>query len=546
METRANYISVGFFTLLALVVTFALIYWFGRYGDNTNLIPLDVRIQGSVSGLGPGSVVQFNGINVGRVKGLSLDSADPRFVIVHTEVNEATPVRADTRANIGIRGLSGGAFIQLEGGSPSSPAVIGGANVIGKAPEIQGDPAALSDLLTRINGIAARTEQVMNTLEQFVSKNNVTVTQTFENAEIFSRALADNSDGVARFLDGAGKVATSLEQLSEKLDGSISRAEEILNAVDPNSINKTVKNVEDFTQSLADQRQQITNLIEVVNQSANQLDGFTKNLNTTLEKVDGVVSAVNPQTFQKTVQDISDAAKGAQTIVADVAKITTPLSQRSKEFEQIVSDTSKFASGAKSLINSVDENEVRKLISGLGQASDDVSKLLAAIDASKINGAVDDISKAAKGAQTIVTDVAKVTQPFGQRSNEIEAIITDASQLAARLNETSKKIDQVVDNANAMLQSSDGEGLVGDARRTLAEFRRSARNFNVQISSIANSVTGFTRRGLGDTQSLIRDARQSLNRIDRVMRNLESNPSSLITGAGGSRIRETSGGRPRR
>ena len=92
METRANYIAVGFFTLTAIVVVFAVIYWFGRYGEDDNLVPIDIRIQGSVSGLGPASTVQFNGIDVGRVDGLSLDTADPRYVIVHALISNATPV----------------------------------------------------------------------------------------------------------------------------------------------------------------------------------------------------------------------------------------------------------------------------------------------------------------------------------------------------------------------------------------------------------------------------------------------------------------------
>ena len=129
METRANYIAVGFFTLMAIIVVFAVIYWFGRYGEDDNLVPIDIRIQGSVSGLGPASLVQFNGIDVGRVEGLSLDHADPKIVIVRALINKATPVREDTKATIGVRGLSGGAFVQLEGGGAESASLLGAANL---------------------------------------------------------------------------------------------------------------------------------------------------------------------------------------------------------------------------------------------------------------------------------------------------------------------------------------------------------------------------------------------------------------------------------
>ena len=102
METRANYVAVGLFTLVALLAAFVFVYWVGRFDRGEDLIALDVRIKGSVSGLTTSSNELFNGIRVGRVTGLSLDRDDPRFVIVNTEINSQTPVRADTRAT-GVR-----------------------------------------------------------------------------------------------------------------------------------------------------------------------------------------------------------------------------------------------------------------------------------------------------------------------------------------------------------------------------------------------------------------------------------------------------------
>ena len=51
METRANYIAVGLLTLVALVASFLFVYWVGNYESSQENAVLDVRIQGSVSGL---------------------------------------------------------------------------------------------------------------------------------------------------------------------------------------------------------------------------------------------------------------------------------------------------------------------------------------------------------------------------------------------------------------------------------------------------------------------------------------------------------------
>ncbi len=538
METRANYIAVGFFTLVAVVTVFAVIYWFGRYGEDDNLVPIDIRIRGSVSGLGPASLVQFNGIDVGRVSGLSLDSADPRYVIIHSKINQATPVRSDTRASIGIRGLSGGAFIQLEGGSPTAPALLGpGVENSGEVPVISGDPSALSDLLTRVNSIAARTDDLMEKLENFIQANSDTVTRTLNNAETFSQALAQNSDGIGRFMQSAGDVAVSLQKMSEKLDGSLIRVEEILAAVEPQAIRNTIQNVETFTASLAEQRDQIAAVVDTINNTADQLNQFTVNLNGTLEKVDGVVSAVDRETVIATISNINRSAERAEQLLSAF---------EGEGLNNTITDAQAVASQARRILDNVDENQVRTLIGDLSKASSDVSKLLDAIDAAKINEAVENISTAAEGAQTIVSDVAKVTAPLGARAQDIDRIVSDASELASRLNESSKRVDDILVQVGDLVGSGVTDGLMADVKSTLAQFRQTAANFDRQVSSIAGNVNAFTKRGLADTQGLIRDARQSLNQFDRVMRNLQSNPSSLITGAGGSRVRESSGTRVRR
>lgn len=537
METRANFIAVGIFTLAALVATFAMVFWFGRYGDTRNVVPVDLRIQGSVSGLGPGSAVQFNGITVGRVKSLSLDAADPNIVIVHTEVNSATPLRQDTRATIGIRGLSGGAFVQLEGGSLNVPPLIpkdGSSEVI---PEIRGDPAALADLITRINSIAVRTERIADTLENFVTKNDQTVSNTLDNFETFSKALAENSDGVSKFMSSAGDVATSLQQLSSKIDGSVSKVENILASVDPEKISSSIDSVEKFTKSLANEREQIATLMESANETAGKLGKFSESLNTTLAKVDGVVDAVVPARISSALENIDKSAARAEQILAAID---------ARNVNKAIEDISATAASARGLLDGVDQNAVSTLLADMSSASKNVNSLIGAVDAARINTAVDNIASAAKGAQTIVDDVGKVTSRLGKRGDDIDQIVTDASQLASRLNESSKKINAVVGRFDNFLGSGTGNDLVADVRKTLAEFRRTSRNLDTRIAEVTRGITSFTGRGLADTQGLIRDARQSLNRIDRVIRNIESNPSSLISGAGGSRIRETGTRRPRR
>lgn len=68
METKANYVLVGIFTLAVCVAAFVFVYWIARYGDRQEMTTLEIRIAGSVTGLAEGSQVLFNGIKVGTVR----------------------------------------------------------------------------------------------------------------------------------------------------------------------------------------------------------------------------------------------------------------------------------------------------------------------------------------------------------------------------------------------------------------------------------------------------------------------------------------------
>jgi phospholipid/cholesterol/gamma-HCH transport system substrate-binding protein len=116
METRANYVLIGVFTLAVIIGAFGFIWWFERLGEGGSRATYEIAYDGSVSGLRKGSAVNFNGIRVGEVYNLSLDPSDPRRVIAQIGVTPSTPVRSDTKAGLEFQGLTGIATVTLTGG----------------------------------------------------------------------------------------------------------------------------------------------------------------------------------------------------------------------------------------------------------------------------------------------------------------------------------------------------------------------------------------------------------------------------------------------
>jgi len=122
METRARYAIIGAFVLACIFAGFGFVYWLENSGSLGRTI-YRIEFDQPIAGLTPGSSVLFNGLRVGVVLDLKLNTTDPKRVDVSIAVDPSTPVRADTKVDINFQGLTGAPAIALIGGSPSAPAL---------------------------------------------------------------------------------------------------------------------------------------------------------------------------------------------------------------------------------------------------------------------------------------------------------------------------------------------------------------------------------------------------------------------------------------
>src|SRR5436190_263339 len=66
METRANYVLIGAFTLAVIAAAFGFVLWFQSLHSAKQRSPLRVVFEGPASGLRNGGNVNFNGIRIGE------------------------------------------------------------------------------------------------------------------------------------------------------------------------------------------------------------------------------------------------------------------------------------------------------------------------------------------------------------------------------------------------------------------------------------------------------------------------------------------------
>lgn len=227
METKANYIVTGAFTLAVIAGVFGFIYWFQNTGDGSERSIYRVVFVGSVSGLRPGAPVLFDGMRVGEVTKLALDVRDPRKVEASIALDRTVPVRADTKVTLAFQGLTGLAEVSLTGGSPDAALLVADA---GGPPTIYADPGAgadvtqaARDVLSRIDGLVAANESVMRTS----LRNIETVTTSLaQNSQRLDKVMAglQNLTGSA---DDHGEIAEAAEAIRRLADNLDKRTDEI-------------------------------------------------------------------------------------------------------------------------------------------------------------------------------------------------------------------------------------------------------------------------------------------------------------------------------
>jgi len=217
METRANHVLIGAFTLAVVAIAFLFILWISKVSLDREWNYYDVIFKEAVTGLSVGSAVQYNGIQVGEVRKLSLAPDDPRQVIARVRVNIDTPVKTDTRAKLNFSGITGVAVIQFSGGSPEASPLV--AEEKQTVPRIVAEASALQKLLASSEDIVTSTNDVLLRVGALLSEKNIDrVSHTLEHIDQITETLADQRQDFRKILDDFSAAASQLKTTLVKLD----------------------------------------------------------------------------------------------------------------------------------------------------------------------------------------------------------------------------------------------------------------------------------------------------------------------------------------
>ena len=222
METRANYVAVGAFVLACMLGLVITIMWLAGIQYSQEYTYYQTDFHGPVTGLGKGTTVRYNGIDVGRVEDLQFDPNDPQVVIATLQIQQKLGIRTDSASSIEPEGLTGGSYVEISGGSKNAPILT--ALDGQKYPLIKSTPSTLQKLTAGAPELLAKLNAVADNINGTLSpENQLAFTHILANLDKTTDAIARRSGDIDMTLGNISEASKGLPGVVADTDTSVKK-----------------------------------------------------------------------------------------------------------------------------------------------------------------------------------------------------------------------------------------------------------------------------------------------------------------------------------
>ncbi|SLN51338.1 mce related protein [Roseivivax jejudonensis] len=570
METRANYILIGAFTLLGAAAIVLGFLWFARIELDRQFAYYDVRFE-SVAGLSEAADVRFAGLPVGQVADIRLSPDRDGTVLVRLEVDAATPVRTTSEATVESQGVTGVSYVGISAGARDTPlldqaaeedipTIPAGSSVFQSltrdAPELLEEALATvrnintilsPDNQNRIDNILINVEAASDdfsaVLEDF---SNVTdeISDFAREVDRFNTTLENLSGDVSVVLETADRTLADIGDLAVEGQSLLGRGEVTLDAATRTieSANGYLSN--DLPALTIELQAGVADLRRETLDVARRADGMLANLDRAAGEALARFAEAEPL-----IDDTLDLVADLEIATANIdeaatyfddlmeGEFTAVLVESRAALEDVVAavdEVSALAEQGRGFL-ATSESTVAAATGTLESAdallSDDLPALAdtlrAAVD--DLRGDLDTLSARAEGALGAIEGAGESATA---RLDEAAPVIAEARALVGQLETTAESVDRAVASVDALV-TGDGAALVAEARAVTADAAAAIRTVSQaaeqDLPVIVEDVRGATRRAREMIETVGADLSAATGRIDGLSEEAEAAMSAATT-----------------
>lgn len=571
METKANYVLIGLFTIAGLVGLLGFFFWFAQVELDRQFAYYDVRFD-SVSGLSNASDVRFSGLPVGQVVDVRLSSDGDGSITVRLEVSAETPIRTDSVATIESQGVTGVSYVGIRPGTPAEPLLVASAD--GAVPEIPAGRSVLQSLSEDAPELVTETLRVVEGIGTLLSDaNRLRIDNILTNAETASEELSlalQSFSGVAGTVDQfavqINRFNTTLDTLTNSLTGVLGTADEALESITVLATQSTVL-VDNGTAVIGSVQGAA---IEVERYIAEDLTQVTTTIRTTLVDLNAQLAALSADagalmaTLDTTGQTATERLTEAQALFAQANTLMAGLENTLATF-----------GGVATRIDGLIETDAAPLLAESRVAIAETTQVIRSVSAltqTELPATITNIQAAVESARVVIADLGSTlttaTEGVGGVISAAETTLTQVTTTFSDANLTLSAINRALEVGERTLVAAersfagadrflneDIAGLMTDLQATVQGLNQAVGQVSADIPDIsanlraagqsaadtfaqvqelvASSAPGmqaFATTGLPLYTRLAQETRELIDNLDQLTQQISRSPTRFFLG----------------
>ncbi|WP_157823293.1 MlaD family protein [Psychromonas sp. MB-3u-54] len=272
MESKINYTIVGLFVVILTTALLSITFWLTRQHGQQSYDTYLVHLSESVAGLNTDATVKYRGVDVGWVVKIGLKADNSEVVELLIKIKQDTAIKTDTTAALNFYGITGLAYVELQGIDKHAPLLKRINNTI---PIIPSRPSTLRRIDQSLSQLAEKSIETLENINRLLGDENINNVELllFESKELV-KDLRVQLSAIRTLIDNGIVMENQIAATSEKITAASI------------SIKRMADNIEKNTTGLSQEMTRgIRANFSALNQLLSDLDILTSTLQTTLQGI---------------------------------------------------------------------------------------------------------------------------------------------------------------------------------------------------------------------------------------------------------------------
>jgi phospholipid/cholesterol/gamma-HCH transport system substrate-binding protein len=279
MSYSSNEIKAGAIIVTGLVVLgLFLVAIFGfNYGEETKEYRVNLDYVGGIT---KGSLVKFNGYNVGQVKEILLPSEEnPKLQLV-IAVDKDTPVRKNSVAYITSIGIMAEMHVEISAGDPTAPVLPPGSLIPGKeVPTLTRMSESMGELTEQMEALAQSVNDLFN------EQNRARIAGILEGVEtVVTRGqtpMLKTVEAMAQLTNDMKNISKNLDAITDTTGGKLVNVMENMETTTANAaklVQELNESMKVFQTTVLANNQNLVEIMENFQSVSQNFEAFSKSI----------------------------------------------------------------------------------------------------------------------------------------------------------------------------------------------------------------------------------------------------------------------------